>query len=73
YIGKPGGGDEEGGGGPHVHTIVATGPGGAAWTPDDGDTWLLLDGVANYWAVTFASPDAGWLVGTDGRILKVSF
>jgi photosystem II stability/assembly factor-like uncharacterized protein len=73
YIGKPGGGDGVGGGGPHVHTIVATGPGGAAWTPDDGDTWYLLEGVANYWAVAFASPDAGWLVGTDGRILKISF
>jgi photosystem II stability/assembly factor-like uncharacterized protein len=73
YIGKPGGGDGEGGGGPHVHTIVATGPGGAAWTSDEGDTWHLFDGVANYWAVTFASPDAGWLVGTGGRILKISF
>lgn len=73
YIGKPGGGDGEGGGGPHVHTIVATGPGGAAFTTDDGDTWHLLDGVVNYWAVAFASPDAGWLVGTEGRILKVSF
>jgi len=73
YIGKPGGGDGEGGGGPHVHTIVATGPGGAAWTSDDGDTWHLLEGVENYWAVAFASPDAGWLVGTDGRILKISF
>jgi photosystem II stability/assembly factor-like uncharacterized protein len=73
YIGKPGGGDGEGGGGPHVHTVVATGPGGAAWTSDEGDTWHLLEGVANYWAVAFASPDAGWLVGTGGRILKISF
>src|SRR5438094_6059131 len=54
-------------------TVVATGPGGAAWSPDEGDTWFSLPGVANYWAVAFASPQAGWLVGTQGRILKVSF
>ena len=33
----------------------------------------LLEDVEGYWAVAFASPDAGWLVGTEGRILKVSF
>lgn len=55
-------------------TIVATGPGGAAWTPDEGDTWTLLEGVENYWAVAFAPfRGDGWLVGTEGRILKVSF
>ena len=63
YVGTPG----------RPRTIVATGPGGAAWTPDEGDTWTLLEGVANYWAVAFASPDAGWFVGTEGRILKISF
>jgi photosystem II stability/assembly factor-like uncharacterized protein len=57
----------------HPRTIVATGPGGAAWTPDEGDEWFLLEGVENYWAVAFANPRAGWLVGTDGRILKISF
>ena len=54
-------------------TVVATGPGGAAWTPDEGDTWVSLPGVENFWAVAFASPQAGWLVGTQGRILKISF
>jgi photosystem II stability/assembly factor-like uncharacterized protein len=63
YVGTPG----------RPKTVVATGPGGAAWTPDEGDTWFLLDGVENYWAVAFAGPDAGWFVGTDGRILKISF
>jgi hypothetical protein len=38
-----------------------------------GDTWNLLDGVTNYWAVAFANPDAGWLVGTDGRVQNISF
>jgi photosystem II stability/assembly factor-like uncharacterized protein len=54
-------------------TVVATGPGGAAWSPDEGGSWNLLPGVENYWAVAFASPQAGWLVGTEGRILKISF
>jgi photosystem II stability/assembly factor-like uncharacterized protein len=66
-------GKEEHGGGSHNKTIVATGPGGAAWTPDEGDTWNLLPDVANYWTVAFASPEAGWFVGTEGRILKISF
>jgi photosystem II stability/assembly factor-like uncharacterized protein len=54
-------------------TVVATGPGGAAWTPDEGDTWFPLPGLDGYWAVAFASPHAGWLVGTNGRIVKISF
>jgi photosystem II stability/assembly factor-like uncharacterized protein len=54
-------------------TVVATGPGGAAWSPDEGDTWHLLEGVANYWAVAFADEHRGWLVGTGGRILKIEF
>jgi photosystem II stability/assembly factor-like uncharacterized protein len=63
YVGTPG----------HPKTVVATGPGGAAWTPDEGDTWFLLEDVADFWAVAFAGPSAGWLVGTEGRIVKVSF
>lgn len=54
-------------------TVVVTGPGGSAWTADEGDTWNSLPGAAGYWAVAFASPRAGWLVGTNGRILKISF
>jgi photosystem II stability/assembly factor-like uncharacterized protein len=54
-------------------TVVATGPGGAAWTPDEGDTWSLLPGIANCWSVGFATRKAGWLVCGDGGIVKVSF
>jgi len=54
-------------------TVVATGPGGAAWSPDEGDAWFVLDGAANYWAVAFADERTGWLVGTDGRILRLDF
>lgn len=65
--------DDEDGEGDFERTVVATGPGGTAWTPDEGRTWFSLSGVANFWAVAFASPRAGWLVGTDGRITKLSF
>jgi photosystem II stability/assembly factor-like uncharacterized protein len=53
--------------------LVATGPGGAAWSPSEGDTWSPLEGVENYWAVAFADEHRGWLVGTEGRILKIEF
>ena len=54
-------------------TVVATGPAGAAWSPDEGATWNSLPGVSGFWAVAFAGHDAGWLVGVDGTILKLSF
>ena len=54
-------------------TVVATGPGGAAWSADEGRSWTPLEGVRDYWAVGFASRRAGWLVGTEGRILRIGF
>jgi len=54
-------------------TVVVTGPGGAAWTPDEGNTWFTLPGVTGYWGVAFGSPKTGWLVGTGGRILRIDF
>ena len=53
--------------------VITANTGGAAWTPDEGKTWFTLPGVTGYWAVAFASPKAGWLVGTGGTILKISF
>ena len=53
--------------------MVATGPGGTAWSGDEGDSWTLLPGVANFWAVAFADSRTGWLVGTQGRILRIDF
>jgi photosystem II stability/assembly factor-like uncharacterized protein len=48
--------------------------GAAAWTPDEGQTWFKLPPqVSGYWAVAFASPKAGWFVGNEGKILKISF
>ena len=56
------------------HAIVITAnEGGAAWTPDEGITWYTLPDVSGYWGVAFANPQAGWLVGTKGRILRISF
>src|SRR5213082_1966325 len=70
YVGQTGGGA-----GNHLGraVVITANDGGAAWTPDEGNTWFALPGVTGYWAVAFASPKAGWLVGTDGRILKLSF
>ena len=47
--------------------------GEAAFTPDEGSTWLPLPGVSGFWAVAFANPHAGWFVGNNGQILKISF
>lgn len=55
------------------YVVVTANSGGAAWTPDEGTTWYVLPGVTGGWAVAFASPDAGWLVGTGGTIVKISF
>jgi photosystem II stability/assembly factor-like uncharacterized protein len=54
-------------------TVVATGPGGAAWSRDEGEIWSQLPGIAGYWAVGFAAREAGWLVGEAGQILKMDF
>jgi hypothetical protein len=53
--------------------VVATGPGGTAWSADEGDTWVSFAGVTNFWAVAFANARTGWLVGTQGRIVRIDF
>jgi hypothetical protein len=47
--------------------------GAAAWTPDEGQTWYALPTVSGYWGLTFANRHAGWFVGNNGQILKISF
>ena len=66
-------GDERDGEHRRAPKVVVTGPGGAAWTADEGDNWSALAGVTGYWAVAFANQRVGWLVGTRGRILKITF
>ena len=53
--------------------MITADTGGAAWTPDEGNTWYALNGVSGYWCVAFADPQDGWLVGENGAILKISF
>lgn len=53
-------------------TVVAVGPKGASWSPDDGQAWQPIDSLS-YWSAAFAGPAAGWLVGPEGRITRVSF
>ena len=58
----------------YTHYVVVTADiGGAAWSPDEGATWNQLPGVTGYWGVAFANAQNGWMVGTNGSILKVSF
>jgi photosystem II stability/assembly factor-like uncharacterized protein len=52
--------------------VVITGPGGAAWTANEGRRRHLIPRVMDYRAVAFADPHRGWLVGTEGRILKLT-
>ncbi len=51
---------------------VAVGPGGADLTSDGGISFTGIDD-RNWWGLGFASADAGWLVGPEGRIAKISF
>jgi photosystem II stability/assembly factor-like uncharacterized protein len=72
------GDDEDRGDGSRTVVITAeTAPnfdtGSAAWTPDEGQTWFTLPNVSGYWGVAFATPEAGWFVGNNGQILKISF
>jgi photosystem II stability/assembly factor-like uncharacterized protein len=47
--------------------------GEAAWTPNEGKDWIAIPGASGFWAVGFANPQAGWFVGNNGQILKISF
>ncbi len=73
-----GGGDEDEEGesddGAPRRTLVATGPLGSAWSPDEGDSWQPFDAtVSGYFSVGFGSSRRGWMVGTSGRILRLDF
>ena len=50
--------------------VVVVGPSGSVFSRDEGATWTPIDSL-NYWSVGFASPRAGWAVGTRGRITKL--
>ena len=53
-------------------TVVATGPSGAAWSSNEGNSWSLLPGVSNCWTVAFATwGPGGWAVAAE--MLKIDF
>lgn len=57
---------------PNSTRLVATGPDGAAYSPDDGATWLpLLEG--NFWGGIPLDSRRMLLVGGEGRIAHVTF
>src|SRR5262249_50855568 len=64
--------DEGDSGGGHGR-IVATGPGGTAWSADEGDTWDAFPSIAGLLGVAFANHQTGWLVGLNGRIMRIEF
>ena len=53
--------------------VFAVARDGVAWSPDDGETWNELPVFLDFWAVSFANQNAGWMVGVGGRIVKISF
>lgn len=57
---------------PGTPAVVAVGPGGIAWSPDRGASWVPLDS-ASYWSVGFAPAGrTGWAVGPGGRIVRLT-
>jgi photosystem II stability/assembly factor-like uncharacterized protein len=54
-----------------VPTVVAAGPGGLAYSRDEGATWVTLNNN-NYWGIGFAASGVGWVVGRGGRITRLS-
>lgn len=55
-----------------ARAIVAAGFTGAAFSPNEGSTWVPLD-TANYWGIGFAPRGrVGWIVGRGGRIVRLN-
>jgi len=52
--------------------VVAVGPKGLDWLPVGARSWTNASTDA-FWAVGFASRNAGWAVGPRGRIVRISF
>ena len=52
-------------------TLVAVGPMGVAYSVDHGASWVTLS-EEDHWSVGFASAQAGWAIGPEGRISKIS-
>lgn len=53
-------------------SLVAVGPGGSNLSHNGGRSWVSLD-TLTWWSVDIASPQAGWMVGPEGRIVRLRF
>lgn len=51
--------------------LVAVGPEGLAVTYDQAATWTVVE-RRSYWSVAFVNTNAGWAVGPNGRITRLS-
>jgi photosystem II stability/assembly factor-like uncharacterized protein len=65
-------GDHGHGNGPSIR-VVATAPTATAWSPDEGQTWNVIAGLGGLWGVDFGDQQTGWLVGTNGQIVRLDF
>ena len=52
-------------------TLIATGPGGASISSDNGRTWKPLDS-SNSWTAAFTNAHTGWIVGPKGHVARVT-
>ena len=55
---------------PGTGALLAVGPGGVGLSRDDGRTWVLVDD-RTFWGVAAASASAAWVVGPEGRVVRV--
>ncbi|MBC12118.1 MAG: oxidoreductase [Rhodothermaceae bacterium] len=55
---------------PGTDALVVVGPGGVGVSEDDGLTWRLV-ASETFWGVAAAGPDAIWLTGPAGRIVRL--
>lgn len=55
---------------PGTQSVLAVGPGGIAFSSNEGATWSRID-TLEMWGVTFANSQSGWIVGPNGRIIHV--
>lgn len=55
---------------PGTNALLAVGPGGVGLSRDDGRSWTLVD-ERTFWGVAAASAEAAWLVGPEGRVVRV--
>lgn len=56
---------------PETQNVVAVGPGGVAFSSNEGTSWTHVDTVTA-WGVTFANTKNGWAVGPNGTIMHMS-